>query len=276
MPGARRLALALALALLGVTGCDDAPIQDIARQTRGANYVEPVLLKAADGVVIHALDYRTVNPRAVILLFHQAGSSKSEYTTIAPVLIDQGFDALAIDQRSGGDMFVTNETVAARGKSTGYAEARPDIEAALAWAKGQKLPIILWGSSYSAALVFQVAADHPGEIAAVMAFSPSEYIGAKGAIAAAAAKVDAPVYVTAAKTPAEEQAARAIFTAAPTKVKTFAIPRKAGIHGSSTLIAARNPDGAEENMKSVIAFLDRVIPGQEDDEKDEDEKATTR
>jgi hypothetical protein len=31
-----------------------------------------------------------------------------------------------------------------------------------------------------------------------------------------------------------------------------------GVHGSSTLIAARNPEGAEANWRAVLDFLDRV------------------
>lgn len=269
----RRLALALLLTTtmaMTVTACDEPQTEPVARRIIGANFVQPVLLKASDDVVVHALDYRSARPRAVILLFHQAGSSKAEYNQIAARLLDQGFNALAIDQRSGGDMFGVNETVAARGKSTGYAEARPDLEAALAWAKGQDLPIILWGSSYSAALVFELAAAHPGEIAGVMAFSPGEYVGEKGSVAAAAAKVDVPIFVTAAQNPDEQKAARAILAASPAKQKTYGIPRKGGVHGSATLIKERNPDGAEENWKSVTGFLDKLAPKLKEDASDAD------
>jgi hypothetical protein len=33
-----------------------------------------------------------------------------------------------------------------------------------------------------------------------------------------------------------------------------------GVHGSSMLIPSRNPAGAEENMRAVLSFLDRVAP----------------
>lgn len=49
----------------------------------------------------------------MILLFHQAGSSKAEYATISPRLVAAGYSALAIDQRSGGELFGSNETAAA-------------------------------------------------------------------------------------------------------------------------------------------------------------------
>ena len=36
--------------------------------------------------------------------------------------------------------------------------------------------ILVWGSSYSAALVFLLAAEHQDEIKAILAFSPGEYL----------------------------------------------------------------------------------------------------
>ena len=72
---------------------------------------EPLVLQAHDGVSISALVYEATHPKGVILLFHQAGSSKAEYATIAPRLAAAGFTALAIDQRSGGSLYGPNETV---------------------------------------------------------------------------------------------------------------------------------------------------------------------
>ncbi|MDB5708266.1 MAG: hypothetical protein JWL96_336, partial [Sphingomonas bacterium] len=35
---------------------------------------------------------------------------------------------------------------------------------------------------------------------------------------------------------------------------------KAGVHGSSTLIATKDPKGAEDNWAAVMAFLKKVAP----------------
>lgn len=87
------------------------------------------------------------------------------------------------------------------------------MEAVLNWAKKQELPVILLGSSYSAALVFRVAADPVLE--AVLAFSPGEYLGGDAAVAAAARKVKAPIFVTSASDAGEIAAAKAILDASP-------------------------------------------------------------
>lgn len=219
---------------------------------------EPVTLTAADGVKVYGTFYRAPHPNALILLFHQAGSSSGEYATIAPRLVAAGYSALAIDQRSGDRLFGPNRTAEDLGREAGYLDAKPDLEAALKWAKGKNLPVILWGSSYSAALVFLVAAEHPGEVAAVMAFSPGEYLGRKGMVGEAAAKVTAPVFVTSAADPKEIADARAILDASAAQTKVDFVPRSGGVHGSSTLIEAKNKAGADENWTAVLNFLRQV------------------
>lgn len=224
---------------------------------------ESVTLKAADGVEVFGELYpvKQDKPRPLILLFHQAGSNAGEYADIAPRLQTLGYNALTIDQRSGGDMWEReNRTVKAHGKSTSYLEAYPDLQAALAWGKDKGYPrIMAWGSSYSAALVFKLAADHGDELHAILSFAPGEYIkGEKGAVAGWASKVSVPIYVTSA-TGDEVPAAKAILDASPASTKRQYEPKN-GVHGSSTLRTDRNPDGAEENWSAVVGFLSDVAP----------------
>lgn len=215
----------------------------------------PLVLQASDGVRVFGDVYAAPRPKAVVLLFHQAGSSKAEYAAIAPRLAAQGFEALAIDQRSGGSLFGPAETAAHAGRRWTYLDAEKDLLAALAWARSRNLPVILWGSSYSAALVFEVAAAHPEGIAAVLSFSPGEYLGGGDPVAQAAAGVRAPLYVTSSPDPGEVSAARSLVGAAPSRSKIQYVPRF-GVHGSSTLIPSRDPKGAVENWMHVLAFLD--------------------
>jgi dienelactone hydrolase len=219
---------------------------------------QPIMLSARDGVSISGLTYTAEHPKAIILLFHQAESSKAEYATIAPRLVAAGFSALAIDQRSGGSLYGPNDTATRLGKPASYEQAKPDLETALDWAATKHLPVVLWGSSYSAALVFEVAAEHPQEVSAVMAFSPGEYLEDMGAVARAAAQVHAPIYVTSSSDADEVSAAKAILAASPARSKTQYVPQF-GVHGASTLIEAQDPEGAAENWKHVLSFLD-VIP----------------
>lgn len=220
---------------------------------------EPVVLTAADGVKVHGEFWSATGPKPpIILTFHQAGSSRAEYAPLAPRLNQAGFSVLAIDQRSGGSEFGgKNQTVAARGRSTGYDAALPDLEAALAWgkAKASGAPVLVWGSSYSAALVFLLAAKHPGDVQGLLAFSPGEYLSKPDAVSKAAQQLRVPVFVDQASDEDEIDQARSILKAAASTDKTQFIPRKNGAHGSSTLRTDRNTAGAEENWSAVLAFL---------------------
>ncbi len=221
----------------------------------------PVTLMAADGVTIYGQTLAaTTAATATILLFHQAGSSKSEYATIAPRLAQLGYNVLAIDQRSGGDLYAPgNETVRHLGKSAGYLAVLTDMDAALAYAKRRfaGAPIYAWGSSYSAGLVFAFAAKHPHDVAAVLAFSPGEYFDDKHFVREAARRVRIPAFIDSASDRTEEKNAREIYEALASRVKVDYVPKR-GLHGSSTLRDDRDPDGAQENWDAVTAFLTRI------------------
>ncbi len=260
---------AFLLAALALSACNATPVEAPETSADGEARSVParpadVSFAAADGVTLHGNFYPAQNPRALILLLHQAGSNRAEYTDIAPRLAAEGYSALAIDQRSGGTMFgASNQTVVEQGRSAPFDEARADVEAAIGWAKGQKLPVILWGSSYSAALVILAAADHP-ELSGALAFSPGEYLAAKGAVHQAAARLRVPLFVTAAREPAEVQDARTIVAAVPGDAATLYLPTFGGAHGSVALTATANPDGASGAWEAVDGFLRRITAGTPD------------
>jgi dienelactone hydrolase len=240
-----RLALALVASLLA-----------------GQAGAETVLLTAADGVKVHGEVWRAAGARPpLIVALHQAGSSSAEYAPIAPRLVAAGFTVLAIDQRSGDGAFGgTNRTAAALGREATYDEALPDLEVALAWAKAdaQGAPVIVWGSSYSAALVFVLAARHPDDVAAIVAFSPGEYLAGKSTVRGAAAKVSVPVFIDQAAKADEIASSAAILKAVKGSDKQQFMAKAKSTHGSSTLRDDANAGGSEPHWQAVLAFLARV------------------
>ena len=115
-------------------------------------------------------------------------------------------------------------------------------------------PVYALGSSYSAALVFLLAARHPHEVAAVMAFSPGEYLDDKHAVRNAARQVRVPVFIDSSSEKSEIVAARSIYAVIPESKKTQYVPAS-GIHGASTLRDDRDPAGAQANWSALNAFL---------------------
>lgn len=224
---------------------------------------EALWLTAEDGVKVrgdlYPLDSDKKKTAPLVLLFHQAGASRHEYSDIAPRLNELGFHALAIDQRSGGPLWGRNETVEALGESTDYLPALADLEAAWKWVSdsGYTGATLVWGSSYSAALVFLLAAEHPG-IDGVLSFSPGEYLGSRtDEVRKAAQKVEQRVLVI---TPENERdRAKTVYDAIPGDAKLLWIPENA-VHGSSMLVPDRN-SGADEIWPQVVAFLEPFRPG---------------
>jgi dienelactone hydrolase len=220
---------------------------------------EPVTLAAADEVAVFGT-YEGTGDKAkpIVLLFHMGSSNAGEYAPISRKLVALGYNTLAIDQRSGATQFGrANATVTALGRGTRQLAALPDLQAALDWtrASGHTGKIVVCGSSYSAALVFLLAAKNPGKIDALMAFSPAEYLGGTTTVRDAAAKLkDVAVFVTSASDREEVAAARAIVAAVPGTAKTHLVPKKAP-HGASALRADANPSGQAEIWTAVARFL---------------------
>ena len=259
-----RLSHALLLGALIASGCHAAPQAQPKCQDSAcgpvAKAAQPILLTASDGVKVHGAYYEAATPKALILLFHQAGSSKDEYATIAPRLVDAGYSALAIDQRSGDELFGVNETAKGFGRRAEFLEAQPDLQAALDWAQQKKLPIILWGSSYSSALIFPLAASDPEGVVGLLAFSPGEYFDDKQLIRSAAAKLALPVLIASTNSAEEVGEADPVMAALPKNASSVRLIPDKAVHGSSMLIAKRNPEGAETVWQAVMGFLGSVVP----------------
>ena len=200
---------------------------------------------ASDGVSITAdlyLAHADLN-KPLIVLCHQAGWSRGEYREIAPKLNALGFNCIAIDQRSGGSINgVDNETLAsAKGlkKRTTFVDAQSDIVDALKFCQGTFAhgKLIVWGSSYSAALALKVAGDEADLVDGVLSFAPGEYFAKLGQpadwVQSSASKIQVPAFITSAKK--EYGNWKAIYDAIPGGTKQKFVPATAGNHGSRAL-----------------------------------------
>ncbi len=227
----------------------------------GASAAEPsgdlTLLVAKDKTRVYASHYRAYNNNTKIaLLFHQAGSNRMEYEPVLSLFHVAGFDTLTVDQRSGGTRWDTdNMTVKRIGESAEYAEAYPDMEAALDYALKRKYKsILLVGSSYSASLAIVLASKHPDKVIAVAAFSPGEYFPNKNRIKSAASKLKAPLYITGARN--EMKRVEEVIIKADDIDITYYRPANS-VHGISSLRKDQNLDGYKDNMENFSNFVGR-------------------
>jgi alpha-beta hydrolase superfamily lysophospholipase len=223
---------------------------------------ETITFPSSDGVTITADVYMAYPDTApLILLCHRAKWSRGEYREIAPKLNEQGFNAIAIDQRSGktinGVDNMTASSAATAGKQTQFIDALIDIQTAVDYVKAHyaKGTFILWGSSYSASLGVAVTAANQNKIDAYLAFSPGEYFTDQGKsanwVASQAANVTVPVFFTSNNT--EYAAVQPIFDSLASKSKTYYLPSSASKHGSEALFESN--DYSYWTWKQVNAFL---------------------
>lgn len=204
------------------------------------NGKKTVTFPSKDGLLLTADVYQTDPNNPWILLCHQAGYSRGEYKEIAPLLGKSGFNCVAIDQRSGKAVNevrnITASTAKREGLPTEYADAEPDIEQAIVYtakmARGK--PIVLWGSSYSAALALKLGKTNE-HVRAIVAFSPGEYIKGED-IAQAAAETVKPVFVTSSRSEAKD--VTELIKGIDAQYRTQFVPEKEGQHGSKALWAS--------------------------------------
>lgn len=204
-----------------------------------------VTFSSADDVLITADTYIAYasEKTPLIVLFHQAGSSRGEYNEIAPGLNKLGFNCIAVDLRSGdysrGKENETAMRASNAGLATSYTDALPDIIAALEYANDRysNSKVIAWGSSYSASLVLKVAGDHPELVDGVLAFSPGEYFSHLGKsktwIRDSARKISVPTFITSSRNEAGDWSL--IYDAIDAANRQSFVPDSVGRHGSKAL-----------------------------------------
>jgi len=199
--------------------------------------METVNFKSKDGLLITADYYKVENHKGFMLLCHRSHCNRAEYRETAPKFNDLGYSCLAIDQRSGMKVFgETNETknrAKEQGLSTGYLDAKPDIESAIEYAYklNSNKPIILLGSSYSAALSLLIAANSD-KVKSVITFSPDEHLKNVN-LAKQIKEINVPIFATSAKK--EIKQVSEVLRFVNKKYITHFKPEVDGFHGSKTI-----------------------------------------
>ena len=222
---------------------------------------------AADGAMVYGETYygELGSDAPMIALFHLAGGDgRGEYEPLSSWLNEIGYRAIAWDQRSGGARFGSdNRTASAYAEDPGYCAAYQDLAAALGYSieAANGAPVIVWGSSYSAALVFRLAADYPSEVAAVISASPASGPPMTGCdLESVIGSVSAPVLVLRPQREYEATKEQADFLMAAGV--DFRIVEN-GVHGSSMLSDARTQQDMAAERAFVASWLQSKLNGEE-------------
>lgn len=227
---------------------------------------ETITTKAADGTTVYGETYYGSLPATapMIALFHQARSNgRGEYGPLIPWLNGLGYRVVAFDQRSGGALYgEANRTAAAAKGPKGFCDAWPDVDAGVAYAHGvaNGAPLVIWGSSYSASLIWRAAANHADEIDGVVAMSTAT----GGALDSCGAKAylpklkDKAVAVWPEKEKGQADRLKALLE--PKGVAVVIV--KGGVHGSSTLVDSRTGKDMSGARAAVAGWLEEFTKGE--------------
>lgn len=255
----------VASALLLLNSCSSTKAAEKNFVPKKVEVPQTVTFPSKDGVPVTADLYLPYDKNApLVLLCHRAKWSRGEYLEIAPKLNLLGFNAIAIDQRSGKTKNnIDNATALAAegaGKATTYLDAVQDIQSAIdyGFSNHASSKIILWGSSYSASLSLTLLENNKDKVKACLCFSPGEYFGDLGKetdwIKKEAEKVTVPVFIT--SKISEEKDSHPIFNAIKTAEKTYYLPIIESKHGSQALY--ETTEGFENNWAETQKFLQKV------------------
>lgn len=224
---------------------------------------EEIEFKSIDGTTIYGDFYAGDDNAPLLLLHHQAGwNARGEYNEITARLVANGYNVLAVDARGGGNRDgVPNRTLEALGISRlPFCEVLPDIIGTLKYAD-EKFPNnkkILWGSSYSAALVLKAAVSESDNLSAVLSFSPAEgeFMG-NCQPSDQAGKIKVPTMILRPASELKSETNIAQFELFEASGYTMHVAEN-GVHGSSMLVADRTKHNTDAEWEAVLLFLKKV------------------
>jgi len=220
--------------------------------------VRTITLSSADGLEITADEYIIGADNPYILLFHEQGSSRGEYHTIARRLCKMDYNCLAVDLRNGGNKSrVSNETVRRCRSSkcaTGIDDIGRDVAAAIEYVKGKTdLPVILFGSGANGSLCLKMAVEND-HVRAAVALSPGEYFMPTLKIQDTISGLKKPVFITASK--AEFPYVSELASGLEEDYVTLFEPKQGEGHRGTESLSVDYDDNTEYWVALILFFRD--------------------
>ena len=234
---------------------------------RNEGQVKEISFHTPDSIQIFGDLYEQDKEAPIILLFHQGGSNaRAEYGPIIPKLLEKGYNILATDQRMGGQYYGKYNRTLVKvsdhlySNPYGFCDAYNNLESALDCAinRGFTGDVILWGSSYSAALAIQLAHKNQDEVDGVLAFSPAGGPPMKDCPADPYLDdLNVPLIVLRPPNEMESESVQKQFDLVQEKGHQAYVAIN-GVHGSSMLVEERVGADVSATWEVVYEFLENV------------------
>jgi pimeloyl-ACP methyl ester carboxylesterase len=222
--------------------------------------VRTITFTSADSLKITADEYIISPDKPYILLFHEQGSSRGEYHTIARRLCKLDYNCLAIDLRNGGNNSrVSNETAKRCRESrcpTGIDDLGLDVAAAIEYIRGKSdLPVILFGSGANGSLGLKLAVENE-HVRAAVALSPGEYFLPSLKIQDTITGLKKPVFITASK--AEIPYVTELASGLEEDYLTLFEPKQGEGHRGTESLSENYDDNTEYWVALILFFRDLI------------------
>ena len=162
--------------------------------------VSTLVITSEDGLELTADEYIIAVDNPYIILFHEQGSSRGEFQSIARRLCKMDYNCLAVDLRNGGNSnYISNESAKRcreRKCSTGSENVEADMSAAIEYALSKTdQPVVLFGCGANGSLSLKLANEHD-QVRGVVALSPGEYFQPEINLQDTISNLRKPVFVT--------------------------------------------------------------------------------
>ena len=205
---------------------------------------EVVCFYSADSTKIRGDLYVRDVSLPFIILCHGESADRSEFYDIAPRLLNLNYNCLAVDMGTGGS------------HNYSLTGAQSRLRAAIAYVrKFNSLPVILFGSSWSASVCLLESAANP-QIEAIVALSPGEYFQPKISMSDVVENIKQPVFICG--TRAEFSYLQKMVEKRPGDELTLFQPEKGkGVHGAAAL--AGNDITRDEYWFALMMFFKKLV-----------------
>ncbi len=222
--------------------------------------VKTVTFYSTDSLLITADEYTASEEYPYVILFHEQGSSRGEFSSVARRLCKMDYNCLAVDLRNGGSSgYVSNET-ARRCREvrcpTGRDAVEGDMRSAIQYAfRKSDRGVVLFGSGSNGSLSLKLATESE-LVKAVVALSPGEYFLPDLRLKDTIASLKIPVFVTSSE--AEYPYMEELVSSMDEQYVTLFKPELGGGGRGTSALTSVNENSSEYWLALLLFFKDLI------------------
>ena len=211
---------------------------------------------SSDSLLITADDYVISDTLPYLVLFHEQGSSRGEFSEIIDRFQKMNFNCLATDIRNGGNSnYIPNQTARrsrSESRSRSIDAVSSDIEAAITYATEKSSQnVILLGAGASGSLVLKAAMEQE-QVKAAVALSPGEFFLPVFSTEETISGIRKPLLITASRM--EHPYMVQLMSNVEEEYKTIFVPETSDGERGSAALLPENPSYSEYWLAILLFF----------------------